>query len=65
MLMQLQTGFPVFDVSGGGVLNDNRIPKRWMYPESELQLNETAVKASIARQFPEGDNVNGVMWLLK
>jgi hypothetical protein len=62
---QRRTGFPEFDVSGGGVLNENRIPKRWMYPETELQLNETEVKAGIARQFPQGDDVNELMWLLK
>jgi hypothetical protein len=36
-----------------------------MYPETELQLNETEVKAGIARQFPQGDDVNELMWLLK
>lgn len=36
-----------------------------MYPESELQLNEAAVKEGISRQFTEGDDVNALMWLLK
>ncbi|RZK73943.1 MAG: hypothetical protein EOO92_17785 [Pedobacter sp.] len=31
---QPRTGIPTFDVSGAGVLNNKRIPKRWMYPES-------------------------------
>lgn len=62
---QRRTGFPIFDVSGGAVLNDGRIPKRWMYPESELNTNRENVENAINRQFPEGDNINGLMWLLK
>lgn len=62
---QRRTGFPVFDTTGAGVLNNKRIPKRWMYPESELRLNQQNVSGAIARQYPEGDDINGVMWLLK
>lgn len=62
---QRRTGFPVFDVSGAGMLNDKKIPKRWMYPQSELQTNQQHVTEAITRQFPEGDNINGVMWLIK
>lgn len=62
---QRRTGLPVFDVSGAGVLNDKKIPKRWMYPLTELQDNQQHVNEAISRQYPEGDNINGVMWLLK
>jgi hypothetical protein len=62
---QRRTGFPVFDVSGAGVLNNKVIPKRWMYPESELRLNQQNVSSAIARQYPQGDDINGVMWLIK
>lgn len=62
---QRRTGFPIFDVSGAGVLNNKMIPKRWMYPERELQLNQQNVSEAISRQYPEGDNINGVMWLIK
>lgn len=62
---QRRTGLPVFDVSGGGVLNNKQIPKRWMYPEAELQTNQAHVNEAITGQFSGGDNVNGVMWLLK
>ncbi len=61
---QRRTGFPVFDVSGGGVLNNKQIPKRWMYPETEFDLNRSNVTAAIDRQYPAGDNINGQMWLL-
>ncbi|WP_443946751.1 SusD/RagB family nutrient-binding outer membrane lipoprotein [Pedobacter sp. AW1-32] len=62
---QRRTGIPVFDVSGAGVLNSKRIPKRWMYPESELRLNQQNVSAAIASQYSGGDDINAVMWLLK
>ena len=61
----LRTGFPVFSVNGGGVLNNGLVPKRWMYPQTELQLNSANVSDAIARQFPGGDDINGVMWLYK
>lgn len=62
---QRRTGFPAFDVSGAGMLNDKKIPKRWMYPESELRYNQKNVSDAIAAQYPQGDNINGLMWLLK
>ncbi len=62
---QRRTGLPIFDVSGNGMLNDKKIPKRWMYPEGELNLNQENVTAAINSQYPQGDDVNGVMWLLK
>ena len=60
----LRTGFPEFAVDGGGVLNDEQVPKRWMYPNDELLYNEDNVTAAINRQYTQ-DNINGVMWLLK
>jgi hypothetical protein len=36
-----------------------------MYPESELNLNRENVQEAINRQFTQGDDINGVMWLLK
>jgi hypothetical protein len=60
-----RTGFPEFKVDGGGVLNNQTVPKRWMYPNDEFTLNLASAQAAIARQYPEGDNINGIMWLLK
>ncbi|WP_157308140.1 SusD/RagB family nutrient-binding outer membrane lipoprotein [Chitinophaga tropicalis] len=62
---QRRTGMPVFDVSGDGALNNKKVPKRWMYPVTELQNNENNVNAAINSQFSGDDNINGVMWLLK
>lgn len=62
---QRRTGFPIFDVSGGAVLNNGKVPKRWMYPEDELRNNADNLAAAVSRQYPEGDHINGVMWLLQ
>jgi hypothetical protein len=62
---QRRTGFPVFDVSGAGVLNNKKIPKRWMYPETELRLNQPNVTAAIASQYSGNDDINGIMWSIK
>jgi hypothetical protein len=59
----LRTGFPEFSVDGGGVLNNEMVPMRWMYPQEELQLNLANIQEAIARQYPQGDDINGVMWL--
>jgi hypothetical protein len=61
---QLRTGFPEFNVDGGGILNNGLIPKRWMYPQEELQVNLENVNAAIDRQFGD-DTINGEPWLLK
>lgn len=62
---QRRTGMPVFDVSGAGVLNNKKIPVRWMYPETELQNNQQNVNNAISRQYSSGDDINALMWLLK
>ena len=62
---QARTGFPAFSVYGGGVVNNQQIPKRWMYPQDESTLNTENLQTAIQRQYPAGDNVNGVPWLLK
>ena len=62
---QRRTGFPQFDVSGAGILNDGRIPKRWMYPNDEFVNNRVNVENAIKNQFPEGDDINGTMWIVQ
>ena len=57
-----RAGMPVFDTSGGATLNQDRVPKRWMYPTSEINQNQSNLEAAIQRQYPDGDNINGVMW---
>jgi hypothetical protein len=62
---QRRTGIPVFETNGGGILNNGVIPKRWMYPTSEYNNNSANVDASVKSQYPGGDNINGVMWILQ
>ncbi|MFT4017515.1 MAG: SusD/RagB family nutrient-binding outer membrane lipoprotein [Agriterribacter sp.] len=62
---QRRTGFPTFDVSGAGILNGGVVPKRWMYPNDEYVNNAVNVEKAVSSQFPNGDNINGVMWLLQ
>lgn len=61
---QRRTGIPVLSV-GPGTLNGGKVPKRWRYPQSEYQLNKTNVDEAVKRQYPGGDTVNEVMWLLQ
>lgn len=61
---QRRTGVPVLRV-GPGTLNGGRVPKRWQYPLNEVQLNEVNLNEAIKRQYPEGDDTNATMWLIK
>lgn len=60
---QRRTGHPAFAV-GPATQNGGRVPKRWMYPQSELDYNGANVTAAVQRQYG-ADDVNGEMWALK
>lgn len=60
-----RTGFPVFNNDGTGVLNGGKMPKRWMYPNSESFNNDANLNQAIDKQFTNGDNIYELMWLLK
>ncbi len=62
-----RTGFPKLKINTATSLNtgnEDRIPVRWMYPQSESEVNKKHVEEAIKRQYGE-DNVNALMWLLK
>lgn len=61
---QRRTGIPLFTLSSQ-IINPAGIPKRWMYPQSEIQLNLGNMNEALQRQFGGQDDVNAVMWLLK
>lgn len=61
---QRRTGVPTMRV-GPGTLNGGKVPKRWQYPLTEVQLNEANLNEAIKRQYPEGDNTNASMWMIK
>lgn len=60
---QRRTGIPAF-VTGPSTQNGGQIPKRWLYPQGELDNNFENVAEAIQRQYGGNDHVNGVMWLL-
>lgn len=60
---QRRTGIPEF-VIGPATQNGGQVPKRWLYPQAELDNNFENVAAAIQRQYNGNDHVNGVMWLL-
>jgi hypothetical protein len=58
-----RTGYPVFDV-GPGTGNGGKIPKRWLYPVSEVTNNTANYKAALQRQFgAEVDDLNEELWI--
>ena len=60
---QRRTGIPTLSV-GPGTFN-TRVPKRWLYPESEYNYNADNVAAAVQRQFHGDDDVNKLMWLIQ
>ncbi|MBN8575434.1 MAG: SusD/RagB family nutrient-binding outer membrane lipoprotein [Cytophagales bacterium] len=54
-----RTGLPVL-APGSSNLNDNKIPVRYIYPQSEQSLNATNRAAAVARQ--GADNINTTVW---
>ncbi len=61
---QRRTGIPEFSLSNQ-IINPRGIPKRWMYPQTEIQLNLENMNAALDRQFGGEDDINGLMWLLQ
>lgn len=62
-----RTGYPVFKLNSTSNLNtpNTAFPVRWLYPSAELSYNNLHMDEAVKRQFPGGDNTNGVMWILK
>jgi hypothetical protein len=61
---QRRTGIPKLNV-GPGTYNSGKVPKRWLYPQSEFDYNNSNVAAAVTRQYSGTDDVNGVMWILQ
>lgn len=62
---QRRTGIPNF-LTGVGTGNSGRIPKRWLYPNTERVNNADNYKAAVTAQFGgTTETVNDLMWLLK
>lgn len=62
-----RTGYPAYPINPKTNLNTqaDKIPMRWMYPDSENNYNKSAMKAALDRQWGGIDDVNNIMWILK
>lgn len=62
-----RTGYPVFKINPASNLNtpSDKIPNRWLYPQSELNYNKQSVVNAIQQQYGGNDDVNALMWILK
>ena len=61
---QRRTGIPTLS-TGPGTQNGGKVPKRWIYPQSEFSYNGTNVQEAVTRQYAGTDDTNGVMWVLQ
>lgn len=62
---QRRTGIPALSV-GPGTYNDKKVPKRWIYPQTEYDNNAANLDKATKAQFgTANETVNDVMWLLK
>lgn len=58
-----RTGIPVFDI-GPGTGNNQKIPRRWLYPVSEATNNVENYNAALQRQFGSvTDDLNEELWI--
>jgi hypothetical protein len=62
-----RTGFPVFPVNplSNNNTDKDKIPVRWMYPDSEVNYNNENLTKAIQSQYGGNDDFNQKMWLLK
>lgn len=62
-----RTGYPAYPINPDTNLNtqSDKIPMRWMYPNSENNYNKEELKAALERQWGGVDDVNNIMWILK
>jgi hypothetical protein len=61
-----RTGVPAFDEGGSGTGNGGKIPKRFLYPTSEVTNNADNMNEALQRQFgTSSDDINHEMWIIK
>ena len=62
-----RTGYPAFTLNPATNLNtpSTAFPKRWMYPQKELDYNADNVSSALQSQYNGDDDPDQVMWLLK
>lgn len=62
-----RNGYPEFPINPNTNLNteNDKIPMRWLYPDSENNYNKEELQKALKRQWNGVDNVNNIMWLLQ
>lgn len=62
-----RTGYPVLPVNPATNMNTekDKIPLRWMYPQSEYSYNRENIEIAVRRQYGGVDDVNKRMWILQ
>lgn len=62
-----RTGYPAYPINPDTNQNteNDKIPMRWLYPNSENNYNKEQLQEALQRQWGGVDNVNNIMWLLK
>jgi len=62
-----RTGYPTLPINANTNLNDltDRLPVRWIYPQSEYDINKENLNAALQGQYGGNDKTNDLMWILK
>lgn len=62
-----RTGYPKLPINSETNLNDakDRIPVRWLYPESETNYNKESLMEAVKNQWGGAEDVNKIMWVIK
>lgn len=62
-----RTGYPVLPINPATNMNTekDKIPVRWMYPQSEYSYNKENIEIAVRRQYGGVDDVNKRMWILQ
>lgn len=62
-----RTGYPVLPINPETNQNPvhDKIPVRWMYPQSEYDYNKEHVEEAVQRQYGGVDDLNKEMWILQ
>ena len=62
-----RTGYPTLPNNPNTSMNEltDRMPVRWMYPQSEYDVNKDNLNAALQSQYAGKDQTNDLMWILK
>lgn len=58
-----RTGYPAYAITND--INGGVVPKRFLYPSSEINNNGENLEAAISSQFGGDESINDLIWLIK